>query len=198
MKVKQALDLLFQEQEFNTDLYKKIVRNNIEFITRTKDHKQLFGSKLLGCFKLSYTMFDKDIFYSNLFDIDSEEVIKQIEKINTINKSFKIARDDINLVTFYIAHRFLINEKLSKDKRLEYAKEILNYFSYRTLILISSNYFVYPISEEKAVTLSEKLSNRYIIKKLKNWNDYCQYRSEEYLDSKFLTLLIKFDKDQEQ
>jgi len=192
---KDVLDNLFRNVNFNNELYKRIVRNNIEFICRTHDHKILFGSRLLGNFHISYTTFDKSIFYNNIFDMEVETVIESISSITTINKNFKIARDDINLVTFYIAHRFLSNESLPKDKRKEFAKEILNYFSYRTLVLIHSNYFVYPLSDEKAITLSERLSNRYIIKKLKNWNEYCQYRSEEYLNNKFFTLLLKFNND---
>lgn len=195
MNAKQALDELFSNYNFDTAFYKKLVYNNIEFITKNNEHRQLFGSRLIGCFHVKYTTYEKNIFYNNLFNLETEDVVKAIDKINTINKTFKIARDDINLVTFYIAHRFLSNENLSKDKRIEYAKEILNYFSYRTLILLSSMYFVYPISEEKALTLTEKLSNRYVIKKLKNWNEYCQYRSEEYLNSKYMDFLIKFNKD---
>jgi hypothetical protein len=197
VKAKEALDELFQGYKFDTALYKKIVYNNIEFITRTDDYRNLFGNRLIGCYLLKYTTYDKNIFYNNLFGLDYDRVQTTIDKISTIHKTFKIARDDINLVTFYIAHRFLTNEELSKDKRLEYAKEVLNYFSYRTLVLISSMYFVYPISEEKAVSLTERLSNRYIIKKLKNWNEYCQYRSDEYLSSKLMDIVIKFNNDQE-
>lgn len=195
MKTKEALDLLLGNYKFDTALYKKIVRNNVGFITRDEAHKELFGSRLIGCQILKYTFYDKSIFYSNIFDIESSDVVDAIDKITSINKNFKIARDDINLVCFYIAHRFLSNKDLSEDKRLEYATEILNYFSYRTLVLISSNYFVYPISEEKAITLIEKLSNKYTIKKVKNWNEYCQYRSDEYLKSKYLSFLVKFTDD---
>lgn len=195
MKVKPVLDELFKGVNFDTAFYKKLVYNNIEFITKNEDHKHLFGGKLIGCYHIKYTHYDKNIFYNNLFGIESDAVVAAIDKITSFSKTFKIARDDINLVTFYIAHRFLSNESLQKEKRVEYAKEVLNYFSYRTLVLISSNYFVYPISEEKAVSLSERLSNRYVIKRLKNWNEYCSYRSDEYLDSKYIDLLIKFEKD---
>ncbi len=197
MKVKEAFDKLFEGVKFDTSFYKKIVFNNIEFITRNTEFKNLFGSKLIGNHFVKYTMYDKDIFYNNLFNIPASNVIEAIDGITTINKSFKIARDDVNLVCFYIAHRFLSNKDLKKEHAEEYAKEILNYFNYRTLVLISSNYFVYPISEEKALTLMERLNNKYIIKKLKNWNEYCQYRSQEYVDSKFNELLIKFNRDDE-
>lgn len=193
MLAKEALDSLFSNYKFDINTYKKIVKNNIEFITRNDEMKHLFGSRLIGCFYIKYTQYDKNIFYNNIFNLDYSIVDDTIKKITSIPKNFKIARDDINLVTFYIAHRFLTNNTLSKDKKLEYTKEILNYFNYRTLVLISSNYFIYPITEEKAVTLIEKLNNKYIIKKLKNWNEYCIYRSEEYLKSKFLDVLINFD-----
>lgn len=196
-KVKEILDNLFENIQFDAIFYKKIVYNNIEFITRNTEFKNLFGSKLLGCHFIKYTMYDKDIFYNNILDTSTNEVISVIDKITTINKNFKIARDDINLICFYIAHRFLSNKDISKDRAKKYAKEILNYFNYRTLVLISSNYFIYPISEEKALTLIERLNNKYIIKKLKNWNEYCQYRSNEYINSKFYDLLVNFDRDDE-
>lgn len=197
MKAKQVFDLLFKDYTFDTALYKKLVYNNIEFITSDSDHKHLFGSKIIGCFYLKYTIYDKNIFYNNVFGLSYDDVAPAIDTISSINKSYKIARDDINLICFYIAHRFLSNNDLSKEKRVAYAKEALNYFNYRTLVLISSKYFIYPISEEKAVSLSERLSNRYVIKKLKNWNEYCSYRSEEYLNNKFLPLLTKFNNDTE-
>ena len=112
MKVKEVFDKLFQGVRFDNNFYKKIVRNNVEFITRNNEFKNLFGSKLLGCHIVKYTMYDKDIFYGNLFDMTASEIIDAIDQISTIDKNFKIARDDVNLVCFYIAHRFLSNKDL--------------------------------------------------------------------------------------
>lgn len=197
MKIKQALDKLFEEVEFDTKLYNKLLVNNIEFITRNQEYTRLFSGRSIGCYYIKYTMFDKNIFYDNLFGIQLEDVNEAIDNIKTIPASFKIARDDINLVTFYIAHRFLSNPKLTDKQKKQYAEEALNYFSYRTLVLISSMYFIYPISEEKATSLTERLSGKYIIKNVKNWNEYCQYRSSEYLQSKFNKTLVEFNNDKE-
>lgn len=195
MKVKEALDELLKGVKFDTTLYKKLLYNNIEFITRTQEHTQLFAGRAIGCYFIKYTMFDKNIFYNNLFDLEYDDVVDTIESITTINPNFEIARDDINLMCFYIAHRFLANQDLSEEKRMEYAKEVLNYFSYRTLVLRMSRYFQYPISTEKAVSLVERLSRKYIIKNVRNWNEYCQYRSEEYLKTKFLQMLKDLNDD---
>lgn len=197
MKVKQSLDQLFSEIEFNTTLYNKILINNTEYITRNQEHIELFGGRNIGCYYIKYTMYDKNIFYNNVFDMDYDDVTDCIDGITSIPANFKIARDDINLVTIYAVHRFLTNNKLTETQRLTYATEVLNYFSYRTLVLISSMYFIYPISQVKATSLTERLSGKYIIKKLKNWREYCEYRSKEFLDSKFKAHIIKLSDDKE-
>ena len=192
---KEVFDKIFKDMDFDQHLYTKILKHNLGFITRKEEHKELFGSRLIGNSYIKYTMYDKDLFYNDVFDMSYDDIVKDLEHITSINKNFKIARDDINLVCYYIAHRFLSNKELSKDKRDLYAKEILNYFNYRTLIVVSSSFFIYPISYEKAISLSERLSYKYIIKKVKNWNEYCQYRSDEYLNSKFYNLLVTFNND---
>lgn len=191
---KEVMDLIFKDVEFDKHLYRKILYINIDLITR-KENRNLFGSQLIGCYMVSYTNANKATFYDELFDLDYEEVEEQLKKINTINENFKIARDSINLTCFYIAHRFLSNKALKEENRIAYATEILNYFSYRTLLVITSNFFIYPISEEEAVSLFERLTNRYIIKKVKNWSEYCLYRSQEYLKSKFYDVVLKFNDD---
>ncbi|WP_396190550.1 hypothetical protein [Flavobacterium sp.] len=195
MKVKEAFDELLKGVKFDAGLYRKVLHNNIEFITRTHEHTQLFAGRQIGCYFLKYTMFDKNIFYNNLFDLEYDDVVDTVDQITSINPNFEIARDDINLICFYIAHRFLSNEELKEENRLEYAREVLNYFSYRTLVLRTARYFQYPISTEKAISLTERLSKKYVIKNVRNWNEYCQYRSTEYLKSKFLDVLLKFNDD---
>lgn len=197
MKVKQALDQLFADVEFDTQLYNKILINNTEYISRNQEHTRLFSGRNIGCYHTKYTYYDKSEFYSSVFEMELDDVLDVVEGITSIPKSFKIARDDISLVCFYIAHRFMSNKDLADNIRVEYAKEILNYFSYRTLVQLSSDYFVYPISESKATSLTERLSGKYIIKQVKNWKEYCQYRSQEYLDGKYKPLLVTFKDDHE-
>ena len=195
MKVKEAFDELLGGVKFDASLYRKLLHNNIEFITQTQEHTQLFAGRAMGCYFIKYTMYDKGIFYNNLFGLDYDDVVDAVDKINTIPSHFDIARDDTNLICFYIAHRFLSNEDLKEEQRMEYAKEALNYFSYRTLVLRMGRYFQYPISVDKATSLVERLSRKYIIKTVRNWNEYCQYRSSEYLKSKFLSLVTELKND---
>ena len=185
------MDELFEGVKFDASLYKKLLYNNIEFITRDQEHTQLFAGRNVGCYFIKYTMYDKNIFYGTLFDLSYDDVVDGIRKIGSEIRSYKVAGDDINLVCFYIAHRFMSNDTLSDKQKFEFAKEAFNYFSYRTLVLITSSYFVYPISEQKATTLTERLSNKYVIKTVRNWNEYCQYRSNEYLHNEKMMAIVK-------
>ena len=195
MKVKEALDELFEGIKFDKALYLKVVENNIGFITSTTEHKELFGSRLIGCFHSSYTQFHKNTFYENVLEKTYEEVKLAVDRIKSIPSNFKVARDDINLVTMYMAHRFLKSPNLDSKLQKDACREILTYFNYRTLVLTSSDYWVYPISEEMAVSLIERLNNKYIIKKLKNWNEYCYYRTDTFMSGNIFRHLVQFRDD---
>lgn len=195
MTVKRVLDDLFSKVKFDKALYAKIIQFNIEFITSTDDHKQLFGGKAVGCYYLSYDFRHKDQFWEGLFGLETDDVIDAIKTIDTIPSHFTTARDDINLGCFYIAHRFISNPKLDKKSQHLYARSILDYFSYRTLVHLHASYYKYPISKEKAVSLTERLSNRYMIKKVKNWNAFCEYRSENYLKGSYVKVLTRMNDD---
>lgn len=197
MRAKEALNAAFKDIEFDKKLIDRLVRNNIEFMTGNPEVRDFMGSKLIGCFHLTYTQYHKNIFYEDVFGISYDTANQAVKDITTIPKSFKVSLDDVNMICFYMAHRFLSNKNLTKEEKLHGAKEALNYFGYRTLILICARWWKYPITRDKAVSLSESLSGNYLITKMKNWNEYVHYRSDEYLNSKFLKLLTTFDNDKD-
>lgn len=196
MKVKEALDELFKDVKFDKKLLDSLVKFNIDFITTNDEIKDMMGSRLFGCFHVSYTQYHKNIFYQDLFGFNYDDAVDAVKKISSIPRNFKVARDDVNLITFYIAHRFLTSSLDKKDKERG-AMEILNYFGYRAIVLLNANYWPFPITRGKAASVIEVLSGNYLITKMKNWNEYVHYRSDAYLKSKFLKLLQSFDKDRD-
>lgn len=183
MGINEALDELFKDVKFNKRLVEDLTTFNISFITSNHEVRDLIGGKLLGCYKVSYTQYHKDIFYEDLFGFSYDTVRDVIKKIKDIPTHFKVARDDINLVCFYIAHRFMTEQGLDKKVAKDGVDQILNYFGYRTLILLNANYWIYPITKDKAVTLYESLNNGYKITSMKNWNEYVGYRTDVFLNS---------------
>lgn len=189
--VAYVLDELFSKIKFDKKLIKKIVAHNVEFITKNPEIRDMMGGKLVGCFEVKYTQYHKDIFYNDVFDMSYDEVVGKLKEITTIPSHFKIARDDINMVCYYTMHRFLANRDLGHNDRQSGAIEILNYFGYRTLVLLNANYWIHPIKREVAMSLSESLSNKYLISRLKNWNEYVNHRSENYLRGNYVKVNIR-------
>lgn len=179
---KSAFDNLFKNVKFDVSLYKKIMHKNITFITRNDDHKNFFGGQIVGCYPIYYSLSDQEGFFSDLFNVSFDEANTVTRSITTINQTFKISSDPINLTVMYVAYRFFSNSALSQGDREKFALSILDYFNYRTIAVLISNYFTYPISENKAISLFERMSNRYIIKSVKNWREYGQYRSSKFIE----------------
>ncbi len=193
---KQAFDQLFSSVKFDASLYKKIMHKNIAFITRNDDHKNFYGGQIVGCYPIYYSLSDQDGFFTDLFNVTFDAAEEASKSITTINQSFKVSSDTINLTIMYVCYRFLSDKSISHSDREKYVLSMLDYFSYRTIAVLISGYFHYPVSENEAMSLFEKLSNRYLIKHLKNWREYCQYRSKEFLNSKFKHIFETFKDDE--
>ncbi len=194
LTIKASLDQLCAGLSFDKKLFHKLQTYNLDFLTKSDEFKLLFGGQLIGCYRVKYTLYDQQNFFS-VFGLETAQVHAAIARITTINKSFKILTDPINMLCFYTAHRFLSNPDLKKEDKQLFATEILNFFSYRTLVVLCSNYFIYPISEQEATGLIERLSYKYTIKNVRNWKEYCKYRSTEYLDSKYQATVSSFTDD---
>lgn len=194
--VKDAMDAVFEGVVFDREFINKLIRVNIAFTTSNKEVISLLGDRLIGCYSLSYTQYHKNCFYEDLFDgLSYNEVVDKIKTITTVRRDFKIALDDINLTCFYMLHRFLTDSKLKDaDKHLG-ALESLNYFGYRTILMMNNKYWIYPITEDKARTVFESLNRGYLITKMKNWNEYVYYRSTEYLKGTWIKIAREFKDD---
>lgn len=193
--IKGVLDELFKDIVFDSTLINRIATNNIDFITTNDDIRDMMGGKLIGCYDFTYTHYHKALFYTNVFDMEYDDVRDAIKKITTIPSTFKISRDDINLTCFYVVHRFMKSNKLSKQEKDRGCIEILNYFGYRCLVNISSDYWQYPIDVGKATTLSESLSRSFYITEFKNWNEYVHKRSEVYMKGNYVKNIIELTND---
>lgn len=126
MRVKEAFDAYFQDIPFDQKLHQKLMINNVEFMSQSQEHTQLFSGRNVGCYHLKYTQYDKNLFYNALFGVEYDDIVEVVDDITTIPKTFKIARDDINLMCFYIAHRFLSNPKLKDKDRKEFALSLIH------------------------------------------------------------------------
>jgi len=194
--VKEALDA-FVKIEFNKKTYEAIRNVNVSFINKNDESRYFYSSPYIGCYSVKYTYLDEENYFNTVYQTTPKEAKEALNKATTLNKSFKVSAEPVNNYIFYSVHRFLTNNSLSKEESIKYSLEALDYFTLRTLAIISSNYFVYPISENEAQSVYEHLNYKYTIKSMKNWIEYAYYRSDAFLKSKFIDVLKKYDNDKE-
>ncbi len=197
LTIKDVFDDLSEDIKFNKSDVIKINNLCVNFVTKNNDHRSFFGGKLIGLYVIRFTLSDESEFFDTMFNIDVGSAKKMAAKITTINQTFKVSSDAMNLAVMYIVHRFLTSPHLDNEGRYLGAKLALLYMNYRTLATFNSNYFIYPLDENTAQSLYEALSGRYLIKKYNNWREVTEHRVVEMLkpSNHQIDTLIKFTED---
>lgn len=195
--LKEVLDELFVNTKFNKQLANLAYQFQIEFINRSEDHMKFFGGNLIGVYRVRFTEPDIARYYDEVINLDVDTVKHAIRKVNTINHEFKISSDPTNLVWLYMVHRFLTTPYLDETKRARAAMDVVLAFNYRTIASLLAIYFKYPTDTDTAQAVYERLSGRYLIKKLGTWQKVFQYRAEEFIskDSIHYQAMINFTDD---
>ena len=122
------------------------------------------------------------VLYRDMLDVMPVTITKDYASCPNL-PSFKITGDLYNLSLFYLAHRFLASSLPDKIK-ISGAKECMLLFNYRTISALTSNGFRYLSDPEAAQATYEKLSNRFILKQMKSWAGYMQYRADSVINKK--------------
>jgi len=181
--IKEVMDEIWSGIKFDSRLAKKVHMYRIEFVTRNSEHMAFFGGNLMGVHKVRFTLSDYSRFFDVMLDAEADAIERQISTITTINHEFKISSDALNQTVLYMIHRFLTSPLLSSSKRIEAAVDLGLIFGYRTIAALLVHYFKYPIDTYTAQAVYERLSGRYLIKKLGTWQDVFEYRAKELIDS---------------
>jgi hypothetical protein len=197
LTLKTYMDDLFSDLVFDEVLAKKIYEFQVRFVSKDLEHINFFGGNLLGVNVIMFKDSDVEEFLEDVLDIDPSYLYSTIKKVDTIVHEFKVAGNPFNLVLIYIAHRWLTLPKSKKAIARRAVTDTLLIFFYRCFCALNNAYFRYPVSENLAKTVYEKLSGKYLIRKLGTWGKVCEYRVEQALDKnkKQLNYLIEFTDD---
>lgn len=193
--IKDAMDELYSGIKFDKVFLRTLAMYTVDYITRNEDHRLFFGGKLIGCYTLRFTITHYENFFSEVIGVDPDKAEELCSTITTINQSYKISSDAMNLTLLYFIHRFSLSKQLTPKEKTEAVKTCFNIYNYRTMAALVTNYFKYPITENMAQTVYENLSGRYLIKRLNNWREYFEYRADETIKLPYYKDLVEFKSD---
>lgn len=195
--LKELFDTELSSINFNTKLVRDINLFQVSFTVRNQDHAEFFGGHLTGCHVLRYTNMDFAKWFE-FFDINDQKLTKLMHQVPSVNPTFKITSDLFNVVNIYLTHRFLTSDLPDKLK-IQAATDCLLVTQYRTISAIITQRFIYPADKNVAQKTFERLSNRFLLKKLGTWQKLFEYRAKELLtkESIHFRALMHFNNDTE-
>lgn len=197
--LKQVFDAEFRSVRFDGRLAKRLYQYQISFINKNSDHMEFFGSNLLGVHVIRFKPSDVERFFTDVLDLDYQHVSRQVRTVTTINHTFKVSGDVLNLTLMYVIHRCMTSSEMVKNQRERAAYDAALIFFYRCICALCSDYFAYPVDPKIAQATYARLSNKFLIKRLGNWQKVMDYRTQDLVKSNGLHYdkLIRFNNDEE-
>lgn len=199
LSLKTAFDAICKDVVFDKAFIDRLYRYHTKFLNQSAEYLSFFASNLIGVHVVQFRVADIQRFYHDVLGLEMMEVRQAVAKVTTINHSYVITSDDMNLMLMYIIHRLSNNAKLSETDRNRGIYDAALIFFYRCLVIRQSDYFHFPADKRVAQAAYARLSNKFLIKQLGSWKEVMDYRAKDLINPNGLHLknLILFEDDTE-
>lgn len=194
--IKACFDELCKDIDFNQKLIDKIYHFHISFLNQSKEYLDFFASNLIGVHNVRWRLKDTQAFY-DIFNLDSLHVNAEVKKITTIDHSYIIAAEHLNLFMMYLIHRFSSNPKLNDKQKQRGAYDVSLVFFYRCICIRQSEWFHFLANPKVAQAAYAELSGKFLIKELGSWKAVMEYRARDLSTGIHQKNLMLFEDDTE-
>lgn len=156
------------------------------FITRKVgmvDYMDFFGSPYLGLQKITFTTGDRNQWFSEIFDVDEEELKENLHTCKAINKDWSVVGDTFNLSIPYLLYR---TNKSNLDAKTKHQAmiDLICMYHYKCLTSIIHNDYPFTARKEVVLETYNRLSLKYDIKRYGSWRALIEARAEFILNPK--------------
>ena len=170
--------------EPSTKLTKQLKTFRLNWSTKSDEYMDFLGSNLLGVYNIKFSNLDDDMLMVDTLRMKNyAKLQKEIFKVKGIEVNFKIASNIIYQTLTYLIHGYTINKSMKEEDRVAGIKECCLIMQYRMFTSIHSHYFKYNVPEHIATTVYNKLSHKFLIKQLDDWQATFIYRTDNCLDT---------------
>lgn len=166
------------------DKFVTAIRNyKLTWIQKSPEYIEFMGSNLLGVHKVRFSVIDEEMLFEDIFKVDGKDLQKKIYTIPGVNKNFKVQSNNVYIILTYAMHMVINSTSIKANKKTECLIDLYYIFAFKALTSLLSRYFAnYAADPAIAKMVYEKMSNRFLIKKLGDWNSVFQYRAEDILE----------------
>lgn len=189
----EVFDQHLKDIVFDKAFFSKIAKFRINWVYKNPSNMEFLGSNLLGVHPIRFSALDVESFFMELLNVDEEELRYEIHALKDIDIKRKVSSNIVFLTLTYLMHKFTTSLKIGKDRDAA-VKEVYYIFAYKAMSSLVSHYFKYPVDTAIAVAVHEQLNNKFLIKRLKNWQEVFEYRADDVLDKGLHSKRIKYYK----
>lgn len=171
--------------KYDKKLYIAIQKFRIGWMQKSDEYLEFLGGNLLGVQPIRFSTRDDGMFFTDILNLDLSTIKNDLHQLEGINPEWSVTSNPAYLTLGYLMHMFMTSKDIGnfKDNAI---REVYFIFAYKVMSSRISRYFPFSADKNLAMATYEKLSNRFLIKKLGSWQAVFEYRAEDIIDKKGL------------
>jgi len=174
--IKDVFDKHLHGIKYDKALYNKLKLFRINWSVKSDDYIDFLGGNLIGVQDIRFSTRDEDAFFVDILNIDQNNLKMDIFNTKGINPSWKVSSNPTYLTLLYLMYAFYNSKDIDKDLE-NVLRELYYIFAYKAISSLIMNGFKFTVKPAIAKATYERLSNRFIIKKIGSWQKLFTYRS---------------------
>ena len=174
------MDWHFRDVKFDIKLYKKLKKFRLGWMQKSPDYTDFLGGVLTGVHPIRFSARDEDDLFIDILGIDLDSIRAALPLDKDIFICKKPSSNSAYLSLVYIMHRFSKSKDIGKYK-IDAMTETYFIYGYRVIGGLIAAYFKFETTREIAATTVEKLSKRFLLRRVDSWQELFEYRSYDIL-----------------
>lgn len=178
--INELMDSRCSHLKFDKKLYDQLHAFRIGWMQKSDIYVEFLGGNSLGVQPIRFSTRDDEELMVDIFQLDIANLKTDITHVKGISTKWKTACNPIYQTLGYVMHRFTASNDIGKYKELAIQEAHL-IFSYKVIGSRIAHFFKFNADPYVAKTVYEKLSNKYLIKRMNNWQEVFEYRTKDVL-----------------
>lgn len=145
------------------------------------DYGEFFGSPYLGLQKITFTTADRNEWFTDIWDVDEEELKENLHECKWVNKDWAVTGDVFNLTIPYLLWKIQQSKQLPSGMKREAQIIVLFMYHCKCITSMIHNDYPYLAKPEIVYETYNRLSLKYDIKKYESWRALFLARAEYIL-----------------
>lgn len=180
-KITQLIPLLDKELNLENftnkaaeDIFKKVMLFKIDLLQKNNDFMMFISSNLTGVYNAVFSQLDSERYFS-LFNVSEKKLMLKTNDLPDITPEWKVSSNPLYLINIYLIHKYSMSNYPKKNEAIIILFEIM---SYKILTSILYQFYKTKLTIDEAKAVYEKLTFKFLIKKLGSWDSVVKYKTE--------------------